>query len=622
MCGIVGFSRVARAELDRARLDRMTRSLEHRGPDGDGFHLDSDIALGHRRLSIIDVEGGDQPIYNRDGSLVIVFNGEIYNYKELREELVRDGCEFTTSSDTEVILHLYQEYGEKCLSRLDGMFAFAIWDGRARKLFIARDRLGEKPLYFQSIGNSILFASELKSILAAGLTEREIDVSSMDDYLAYGYVPAPKTIFQSVQKLPAAHYLTWQGGVVSTQKYWSAQREAITTLSYADATKCLLELIENSIRIRLRSDVPVGAFLSGGVDSSLVALLAAREYRGSLTTFNVSFGESEVDESAYARIAAKVAGTDHHEIRVSALDLNEIPNLVCQFDEPFADPSSLPTYFVTREASRHKKVCLSGDAGDELFGGYSRYLPEPFESVLSELPLEFGRSLLSKIASVYPESYRGKGWLSRMSTSGAARYQHKNGVFTPEERARLFRPEYRSIIDQSAYLYAPYFSEGNDSSCTPSSYMLADQNSYLAEDILVKVDRASMLNSLEVRVPLLDHKIVEFANSLPLQYKIGGGEQKRILRDVARALLPAQLIDRPKQGFGLPLQRWFQDAENKRVLTDVLLTSDSESKQFLDADYISALLRTHRRGGRDFGARIWALYWLELWLRNCRAETK
>ena len=595
---------------DVAVVQRMADSIVHRGPDGEGFYSDSEIALGHRRLSIIDLTTGDQPIFNEDQSIAIVFNGEIYNYRELRKELIKKGHRFQTTGDTEVIVHLYEERGIDCVRELNGMFAFAIWDARQHQLFLARDPLGEKPLYYASSGRRFMFASELKALLRAGV-RREIEATALDDYLAYGYVPAPRTIYDSVFKLPAAHRLVVRGGRIDISRYWYPWSDKRLDVTESEASGELIRLLGDAVTLRLRSDVPVGAFLSGGIDSSLIVALAAQQ-DAALRTFSVRINELGFDESPYARLVARRFHTDHHEIEVDVPQLDQLPMLVRQFDEPFADPSAVPTYYVTQAASRHVKVCLSGDGGDELFAGYSQYRRGWIEDCLDRLPLR--TSALGAVASILPQRLPGVGFLTRMAVTGAQRHQAMVGLYLPRERRALLLPRYRAAVDEAAWLLAdaPARTDLNGI----ERRMLADQLSYLPENILVKVDRASMKNSLEVRVPFLDPRLVQFVNALPIHLKIDRTTQKRLLRRLLVEIGLPELVNRPKQGFGFPLKSWLWGRLSGEV-ERLLLADDTRLSGLLDIREVRRLLAESRKRGRDLTERVWALFWLEHWLRTC-----
>lgn len=590
----------------------MTSTLAHRGPDGTGGYVNGRVGLGHRRLSIIDLSTGDQPIYNEDRSIVIVFNGEIYNYKELRRALVDRGHRFSTKSDTEVIVHLYEDHGDDCVDHLNGMFAFAIWDSKRQRLLAVRDRLGEKPLYYAHHRGKLQFASELKSIVTDRSIPRDIDPEALNEYLAYGYVPAPRTIFRSVQKLPAGHRLVWENGKLSTNRYWTAQFPTDSTRTEQDWTDELRGLLEDSIRLRLRSDVPVGAFLSGGLDSNGIVAVASRLLDRPLQTFSVGFGERGHDELALARLTADRYQTDHHEIIVKDTDTSILGELVAHFDEPFADPSMLPTYYIAREARRFVKVCLSGDAGDEVFGGYKHYRRMLRYAKVDAVPAFVRRAVFGTVASLLPNHVRGKGLLNRLAASSADRYQREVGIFDSDERRLLLQPEIADRVTRGAELFEPYFSaNGLD---PLSTCQLVDQNTYLPEDICVKVDRAAMKNSLEVRIPYLDHRIVELVNAMPPQLKVRGKTQKYVLRQLLTGVVPDEVLAGPKRGFGIPIKHWFR-GRLKSVARDLLLSPSSRCHRYVNPAFVQRLLDAHDRGRRDLSERIWTLLVLEEWCR-------
>ena len=611
MCGICGFTIAAGAGAPATEaVEDMMKSLRHRGPDGSGSHTGPGIVFGHTRLSIIDLQGGVQPMKNGDGSVVVTFNGEIYNYKELQQDLRGRGYRFHTESDTEVLLHAYSEYGDDFLQRLNGMFAFALWDAREQKLLLARDRMGEKPLYYAEVGGQLVFASELKALREFPGVDLELDLEALDAYLAYGYVPIPDTIYKGIRKLPHAHYLTRQAGRHTIRRYWDAS-SGVPARSMEDAVEQFRELLDDSVRIRLRSDVPVGAFLSGGTDSTLIVARSSRMYPGTLQTFTIGFGEADFDESADAQETAAHFGTAHSIRRVGGMNLDVLPTLVRQYDEPFADPSALPTYYVTREAATDLKVCLSGDGADELFGGYPQYRMEPCERFLSRTPHALRSAVLGIPARVVPDYVGGKGWLQRMTSDGAQRYQQKIGVFSARERTALFRPELSGVIDEKARLLEPYFTGAMGEI---ESRQAADRDTYLPDDILVKVDRSSMAHSLEVRTPFLDHRLVEFAAALPLRFMIEGTNQKRVLREVLKAVAPPAVLQRPKQGFALPIRDWFR-AGHREFVSNRLLQRDSRLHEYFEPRAVAQLVANHDRGRRDFSDRIWSLLWLEEWFR-------
>ncbi len=617
MCGICGMVMAhGGGAVDRGVLQAMNEYQAHRGPDGEGLFIEGGVGLGHRRLSIIDLEGGGQPIYNEDNSLVIVFNGEIYNYKELRRDLMQRGHRFSTDSDTETIVHLYEEKGAACVDDLNGMFAFALWDRSKRRLFIARDRFGEKPLYYHIDNKGLYFSSELKSLRKTVGSGWILDPSSLDEYLAYGYIAAPRTIYRNVYKLPPAHSMIWDASGLHLERYWSVTfPERSLDIGEAEALEALQGHLSDSIRLRLRSDVPVGAFLSGGIDSSLMVSLAAPMSERRLTTFSVGFSERDFDELASARLVAEAYETDHHEIVIEDLDLSLFPEIVEHFDEPFGDPSAIPTYYVTREASRALKVCISGDGGDEFFCGYERYQWEPGERLFDHLPEKLRSVVLGAVADGMPQSFSGKGFLGRMAVSGERRYSRKVAAFERRERTALFLPEFHAAIGEEGDLLRPYFENRLDA---VAQRMLADQNLYLSEDILVKVDRNSMWHGLEVRVPFLDHRLVDFANSLPMALKKRNRTLKYLLRRLLEGRVPSEITQRGKQGFGLPLSYWMK-GRLEEFSRELLLSSDSHSQKYFDLDVIRGLIDDHQTGRRDLSRRIWTLLWFEQW---CRSECR
>ena len=622
MCGIIGLYKSSPVnDNDWRFVENASRLLAHRGPDGDGVYRNQNIAFAHRRLSIIDLETGQQPISNKNNTAVLIFNGEIYNYREVRADLVARGYEFSTHTDTEVIVHLYEEYGVDCLAHLNGMFAFALWDDIRKRLFIARDRFGEKPLYYQfrehqNGEQELFFASELKAISNRPGFNPDVNLNALDDYLSYGYIPVPHTIFNGVQKLPAAHYLLiGRDFPLRIERYWYATiSESHRRMSEHEAIGRFKDLLEMSVRLRLRSDVPLGAFLSGGIDSSLIVAMAAQQSGSPLSTYSIGlFGENDQD-IACSRLVAEQYGTDHHEIMLDEIDLGLFPDIVSHLDEPFADPSIIPTYFVTQAAAKDLKVMLSGDGGDELFGGYRVYQFEPGEQLVGRIPNRIRKLVFNSVASLFSNGTRGKGILRRYAEAGHILWQRKCGVFDPFERLRLLKEPFADYVDQDAWLYKNYFNQaGLDAT---SQRMLADQNTYLTDDILVKVDRVSMWHSLEVRVPLLDHHLVEFANSLPLNFKCRDGVQKYLPKQLLHTLVPEKLITQKKRGFGLPISNWLS-GRYYDYSRDLLLASDAKCTEYLNQDVIEEYIHLNKVGKRDLSRRIWALMCLEQWLRGC-----
>ncbi len=558
MCGIAGlYAREDLGTSGRSLIRRMTDVIVHRGPDSDGFLLDGPVALGMRRLSIIDLEGGRQPVSNEDGSVSVVFNGEIYNYRELRQALLAAGHTFSTASDTEVLVHLYEEYGEECPRHLRGMFAFAIWDHPRRTLFIARDRLGMKPLYFAETARGFLFGSELKVLTCSSWVSDHVDPRALSAYLQYGYVPDPLAILEGVQKLPPAHAVTVRHGCAGKpRRYWeptTSFQNSSAGSSEDAAGEALWSHLTDAVRSHLVSDVPVGAFLSGGVDSSAVLAVMAREAGAPVKTFSVGFSENGYNELPYARRVAEWFETEHHEIVLMPSDLGVLDEIMAAFDEPFADASAIPTYVVSRLARQHVKVVLSGDGGDELFAGYDRYLVDQkrrYLGLLGELGL--GGSLRA-ISNFLPEGTPGKNYLYNLSLPRLERYLDSISLFPSRAVRELLDP---AAIREPDPLYemACRSGEGLD---PLSRLQHLDLQTYLPGDILTKVDRMSMANSLETRVPLLDHPLVEFACGLPVRFRLLSGETKFLLKRILRGRVPGEVLTRPKQGFGVPLESWF-----------------------------------------------------------------
>jgi asparagine synthase (glutamine-hydrolysing) len=616
MCGICGFCvPEGRPRPDRDTLLAATTTLAHRGPDAASLWLEGQAGLGHRRLSIIDLAGGDQPMFNEDGSVVLVFNGEIYNYLELRPGLLERGHRLATASDTEVIAHLYEELGAECLGPLNGMFAIALWDAKRKRLLLARDRLGEKPLYYHVAGGALVFASELKALLRFPQVEARVDPRALDDYLAYGYVPADRCIIAGVKKLPPGHRLVWEDGNVRVERYWDV---SFAPPAVRDETEWLLELEERlraSVRIRLRSDVPLGVFLSGGVDSSTIVALAAQETPGQLKTFSIGFKNADFDELRYARLVADRFSTDHHEMVVEDQDISILPKLAYHLDEPAADPSALPTYYVCREARKRVTVCVSGDGGDEVFAGYTRYQDalryQAFDRGLGGLGV--GRAL-GALSRLLPRHVRGQGALARLGARDVERWFLQTGKFFPAERRELLEPDMLSSLEPEPWLFAPYFENGAGPDLV-SRLQHADQKTYLPDDVLVKVDRMSMQNSLEVRVPFLDHTLVEFVNGAPLAAKLKPGRTKAPLRSLLERHLPKDVHARAKKGFGIPIRDWFKGRLTDYV-RDTLLAPEARSTRWIRPAAIARLLEDEARGGRDLSRKIWSLLVLEHWCRE------
>jgi asparagine synthase (glutamine-hydrolysing) len=612
MCGICGICmREPEARVDQDLLRRMTTALRHRGPDGDGYLVRDNVGFGNRRLSIIDLAGGDQPIYNEDGTVGIVFNGEIYNYVELMASLIDRGHRFATKSDTEVIVHLYEEFGERCVDHLRGMFAFAIWDSRQPSVFLARDRLGIKPLFYQATGDRLLFASELKSILQDPQVPRRLNLEAVHSYLAYGYVPGNCCIFDGIAKLPPGHTLTWRDGQVRTSPYWDVNFEVDTASSDSDYIDQVVPALREAVALHMRSDVPVGILLSGGVDSSTMVALASSEASSRIKTFSVGFAEDAYSELAWARRIADRYKTDHLEIVVRERDVSVLPDIVWHLDEPFADPSALPTYFVCREAARHVKVCLTGDGADEVFAGYTRYRNALAYRYVDWVPGPMREAVCTSVGSVMPAAMWGRGLIERIGADAVGRYLESVGVFSLKESEALLSATAAS--SPMTRTLEPYFSDKGRDLLTSMQH--ADQKNYLPDDILVKTDRMSMQNSLEIRPPFLDHRIVELGNRCPPGLKLRRGTGKYILKRAVSEYLPPETLHRPKMGFGIPIKHWFREGL-EGLAEDMLLGPTSRSASFLERRSVSNLLRDHQRGMRDLSRKIWSLVMLEQWCRS------
>jgi asparagine synthase (glutamine-hydrolysing) len=604
----------------RDLIERMLGVVEHRGPDDKGHHIEAGVAMGMRRLAIIDLSAGRQPISNEDGSIWIVFNGEIYNYRELRELLLARGHRLRTRTDTETIVHLYEDEGERCVERLRGMFAFAIWDRRERRLFMARDRVGKKPLHYTLVGRTLVFGSEIKSLLQHPDVKREVNPQAISDFLSFGYVPDPATAFKGISKLPPGHTLTFKDGMVSARRYWDfdySGDSAAQGLREPEApeegyVERLRELIAESVRLRLESDVPLGAFLSGGIDSSLVVAMMAREMK--VKTFSIGFSDAGFDELRYARIAARHFGADHHEFVVTPDVCRLVEEIVWHHDEPFADVSSVPTYVVSKMAREYVTVALSGDGGDEVFGGYERYVVDQRRQRYERIPAFLRRALLRASRALPPGAY-GKRFLRNIALEPAARYVDSVTHFDRDSQLDLFSEDARRALagyDPAERFERTFAAPASRSGLDHLLYL--DSKTYLPGDILVKVDRMSMANSLETRAPLLDHRLIEFAQTIPASFKLRGLETKYILKRAAQGLIPDEIINRPKQGFDVPIRRWL-NRELREMLDDTLNDRRARERGDFNHRAVLSILDEHRRGVRDHSRQLWSLLVLELWRR-------
>jgi asparagine synthase (glutamine-hydrolysing) len=623
MCGIAGF--VSREEHGDARaarvlLERMLGVITHRGPDDEGALIKGMAAIGMRRLSIIDLAGGHQPLSGCDPALSVVFNGEIYNFLELRPLLEARGHRFHTHSDTEAIVHAYEEFGPACVEHMRGMFAFALWDSRARRLFIARDRAGEKPLYHTlTPEGTFVFGSELKCLLEHREVRRDVDPEALDAYLTFGYVPDPLSVFRGVEKLPPGHTLTLEGGRVTVKEYWDFAYEPMTDARPAeDYLEELRALLDESVRMRLIADVPLGAFLSGGVDSSAVVGLMARASNRPVKTFSIGFNEDSYNELRYARVAAREFATEHHEFVVTPEICSVVDELVWHFDEPFADSSAIPTYVVSKLAREHVKVVLSGDGGDELFAGYTRYLTDRRRSGFARLPRFVREGLMQRAGRALPHGAWGRNFIHNVAFDALDRYVEDISLFTRLNKRSLYAGGFRAGLSDWRDAAPARFREHAARARTGEqldALLYLDSKTYLPGDILTKVDRMSMAASLEARVPLLDHKLIEFVTRIPAALKLNGTETKHIFKLALGGLVPDAILERPKQGFGVPIERWINERLRERV-RGTLEEARTRQRGLFEQAYVNLLLDEHERRRRDHSHELWSLFMLELWHRT------
>ncbi|QDV22287.1 asparagine synthase (glutamine-hydrolyzing) [Aureliella helgolandensis] len=633
MCGITGGVWFDESKaISSATLESMVQSLVHRGPDDAGTHLERltrdavgitpGVALGFRRLSIIDLVGGHQPISNEDDSVWMVFNGEIYNYRELHRRLEGAGHQFKSDSDSETILHLYEDLGVECFAHLNGMFAIAIWDRKQRQLVLARDRLGKKPLHYQFRDGQLLFGSELKALAAAPDFVRDISAGAIDQFLTYQYVPHPNSIYAASRKLAPGHYAVIRDNSITTDSYWKVDWSHEIEIGPREAAEKVDELLRDSIRLRLRSDVPLGAFLSGGIDSSLLVSLAQSQLEQPLHTFSIGFNEADFDETPYARQVAAWAKSEHHEYKVTPDAVSILDQLVWNYDEPFGDSSAIPTWYLCKWTREYVTVALSGDGGDELFAGYDRYralwMSRWFDRLIPAGPL-LGSSWVQGL----PASNRQRSFIRRLQRFGEAlnqplarRYMNWLQIFPERMRAELYNDDFvAQLPDEDPFEFFEAAWNGVGDRDITSKASLGDLVTYLPCDLMNKVDIASMGNSLECRQPFLDYRLVEFAASLPSSLKMGYGGGKRLLRTAFDQLLPRQIWTRKKMGFGVPLGSWFQ-RELKDITVSRMLGDDSRLHQFFRPEAIAKLVDQHMQGKVNHCYRLWNLLVLESWLRR------
>jgi asparagine synthase (glutamine-hydrolysing) len=632
MCGIVGFL-TSRAQNipDYGVLREMRESIYHRGPDDSGEYirpLDEKgpfIFFGHRRLSIIDLSGGHQPLSNEDETVWVIFNGEIYNFRELREDLEGRGHRFHTRSDTEVIAHSYEEYGEGCFRRFNGMFAIGIWDGKENRLVLARDRLGKKPIYYSCTDETFLFASELKAIMAYPSFQRKVDPSSLMKYLFFEFIPCPHTIFKDAKKIPAASYLTWDKKGIAIQRYWSPFPPQIVEkdLSEDEAELRIKELLKKSVKLRLISDVPLGVFLSGGIDSSAITAFAQKEVPGKVKTFSIGFEDPTFDESKYGWLASKYIGTEHHEQIMTPVDLlNIVPHLPDILDEPMADASILPTFLLSKFTREYVTVALGGDGGDELFAGYPTYLAHKvaiqYGCFLKALypAVNFFGTLLPVSDDNISFDFKVKKFLSGIEFPDGVRNSIWLGSFSFPDLNKALSAEFVHQFDKVKLVEEiTSYEKGFPLKNRISLLQFLDLKLYLQESILVKVDRASMACSLEVRAPFLDYELVEFAMGLPLKLKLKGFTSKYILKKAMKNWLPDEVINRPKKGFGVPIAKWAK-GPLKELFGDLLSPDRIRREGILNPEYLTSLLKDHLMNKRDNRKQLWTLLVWELWLNR------
>ena len=618
MCGIAGivdFSRAGARDgqpVFEQQVRDMCGAITHRGPDDDGFYFDAEAGLGMRRLSIIDVAGGHQPVSNETGTIWVVFNGEIYNFRELRSDLEARGHRFATRTDTETIVHLYEEYGPGCVERLRGMFGFALWDAPKKQLLLARDRLGIKPLYYAVVGSRVIFASELKSMTPLPDVSRTLNWGSVAHVLSFLTTPGDESILEGVKKLEPGHLLIASPEKqASVERYWKLEFNPDRGRTEAFFVGRLRELLDESVRMHMISDVPVGSFLSGGIDSSAVAATAAGCTSESLRTFSIGFREPEYDESVYAKLVAEKIGSDHHGSICDSGSLEDIERIAWHLDEPFGDSSAIPTYLVSKLAAQNVKVALSGDGGDELFAGYDKYKVEQQER-RSRFANGPARAICGQIARRMPRGMRGRNFLLHRSLAGSERYLDACTLFRRDDIASLLAPEFAAQVCSHApwQAKAAYLDSRGD---WLSGLQDLDIHNYLPLDILAKVDRMSMAHSLEVRVPLLDHKVVEFAATIPTELNLKNGTTKYVLKQAMRGVLPDQIIDRKKRGFAVPLGHWFRGKLGPYV-RDLLLSDAARARGFFRPSAIRNLILRHERG-ENLDLQLWTLISFELWAK-------
>ena len=626
MCGIAGWINLEKnrgANHSEAVLHSMCETMKHRGPDSEGLWLDETVALGMRRLSVIDLHTGEQPVYSEDKSIVVMMNGELYNFREVRAELEKRGHKFETQTDTEILPHLYEEYGEAMLEYINGMFAFALWDKRKQKLLIARDKFGEKPLYYGVFDGKLIFASEPKVLLANASVKAEINLDSLRQYLSFDYVPAPNSIYKGISKLPAAHFLTVEKGEIKTRRYWNLTWEKKETKSLESSAEELREMLADAVRMRLVADVPLGILLSGGVDSSTVAAFATQFSSEKVKTFSIGFEEDSFDESKFARQVATHLNTEHYEEKLSvekAADL--ISEIGTWLDEPMSDGSLIPTLLLSKFVRKHVTVALGGDGGDEIFAGYPMYFAHKVANIYNGIPGIFRNNLIEPVVNNLPVSnknlsfdYKAKRFVRASKYDLVTRHHSWFGSFSLDEQQKLLSKDVLAQTSNDIYKGAKELLEICDAENDIEKMQFLDINFYMAEDILTKVDRASMAVSLEVRAPFLDPRVAQFAASIPLEYKLKGNKGKYILKKAVEPFLPKNILHRPKKGFGIPIADWLKGRLNP-LMHSMLDAKRLKEQGLFDAEFVQKLIKEHETNAASHHKQLWTLLVFQLWYDN------
>ncbi|MFL6467629.1 MAG: asparagine synthase (glutamine-hydrolyzing) [Pyrinomonadaceae bacterium] len=640
MCGITGWVNLENNSKNHTQdiLHGMCELMIHRGPDSEGLWLDDRAALGMRRLSIIDLETGDQPVFSEDKTIIAMVNGELYNYREVRADLEKRGHTFRTKTDVEIVPHLYQVYGADFVDHINGMFAISLWDTKKKKLVLVRDRFGEKPLYYGVFNNKLIYASEPKSILAHPDVRAELDLNALRHYVSFDYVPAPMSIYKGIYKLPSSHILTVENGELKTRRYWSLKWSNSSALggdfatngnatkpsaSFADKSSELRDLLSDAVRMRLVSDVPLGILLSGGIDSSTIAALAVRHSTEQVKTFSIGFTEQSFNESQYARQVANYLGTDHYEEYLSAEKTGDlISEIGSWLDEPISDPSLIPTFLLSTFVRRHVTVALGGDGGDELFAGYPMYYAHKIAARYAKLPQFIRNGLIEPAVRALPVStknlsfdFKAKRFIRASKFDAVARHHSWFGSFSQDKHAQLFTDAVLQHSENDIYALAREFLSTTDVKGEIEKMQYLDMNYYLAEDILTKVDRASMAVSLETRAPFLDPRVAQFSASIPINYKLRGSKGKFILKKAMEGLLPKEILYRPKKGFGIPTADWLKGRLNS-LLHEMLTPARLKSQGLFEPNFVQQLIKEHEAGFASHHKELWTLLVFQLWFDN------